>query len=128
MNRPASFRAVKFLPLFAAAALLTGCETHYTKFTVTDAEGVRKATWISEGFYYLNDQGYKIRAVERTSGEPVPVTNHYPNGWKTIVVGPNIVHERVDKPEWLRELDAGHEPTTATHEAHETHVTRRDWK
>jgi hypothetical protein len=110
MNRPASFRAVKFFPLFALA-LLAGCETPYTKFTVTDYQGNRTATWVAEGHYTLTDQGYRISAVERTTAPPNVITNHYPNGWNTMVVGVNIVHEHIDKPEWLKRLD-GESSTT----------------
>ena len=95
---------MKFLPLLAIA-FLSGCQTHYTKFNVTDYQGNRVATWIAEGSYYPSDYGYKINAVERTSGPPHVMTNHYPNGWATRVVGPNITHEKVEKPAWLVDLD-----------------------
>lgn len=95
---------MKFLPLLAIA-FLTGCQTHYNQFNVTDSQGNRIATWVAEGRFTKVDTGYKIRAVERTSGGPDVVTNRYPNGWKTTVTGPNIVHEEVPKPEWLMELD-----------------------
>lgn len=101
---PDSFRSVKFFPLLAIA-LLTGCQTHYTKFTVSDYQGARTATWVAEGHYSHNEQGYWIKAVERVSGPPNVVNNRYPNGWKALVVGPNIVHEAVEKPQWLRDLD-----------------------
>jgi hypothetical protein len=119
MNRPASFRAVKFLPFLAAVVLLAGCQTPYTKFTVTDFQGKRIATWVAEGHYSHIElgSGYRIRAVERVSGEPNPVISRYPNGWKTIVTGPNIIREEIAKPEWLQELDgdmAVHDTTVAT--------------
>ncbi len=104
MNRPASFHTVKFLPLLALA-FLTGCQT-YTKLSVTDHQGDRIADWIAEGSVKKVDQGYAIKAVERHSGPPNEVVNKYPNGWRTTVVGPNIVRQSVDKPAWLFDLDA----------------------
>ena len=100
-------RGMKYLALLALAALtaLTGCQTPYTKFTVTDYQGHQVAEWIAEGAVKKTDQGYAIKAVERTSREPNPVNTHYPNGWAAKVVGPNIVRQRVDKPAWLVELD-----------------------
>ncbi len=112
MNRPASFRAVKFLPLIAIA-FFSGCQTHYNKFTVTDSQGHRVATWVSEGHVSRVETGYKIRAIERLSGPPYEVETRYPNGWKTTVVGPNIVREEVPKPEWLMELDGEIETTSS---------------
>jgi hypothetical protein len=103
-QRTASFRAVKFLPLLAIT-FLTGCQLRYTKFTVTDYQGGHIATWIAEGSWARHEQGYRIRAVERQTAPPNPINNRYPNGWRAIVTGPNIIHERIEKPEWLRELD-----------------------
>jgi hypothetical protein len=103
-QRTDSFHAVKFLPLLAIV-FLTGCQTRYTKFTVTDYQGGPIATWVAEGGYSCHEQGYRIRAVERHSGPPYEVHNRYPNGWRAVVTGPNIVRESVAKPEWLRELD-----------------------
>lgn len=104
MKRPASIQVVKFLSLFAFA-FLTGCQT-YTKFTVTDHQGERIADWIAEGSVKKVEQGYEIKAVERHSGPPDVVVNKYPNGWRTTVVGPNIVRQPVEKPAWLVALDA----------------------
>jgi hypothetical protein len=113
MNRPASFRAVKFFPLLAIA-FLTGCTTQYTKLTVTDHQGDRIATWIAEGHVARAEQGYRIRAVERTSGPPNEIYSQYPNGWRSIVIGPNIMMERVEKPLWLAELDGEIPPAPVT--------------
>lgn len=104
MKRPASFHTVKFLPLFALA-FLTGCQT-YTKLSVTDHQGDRIADWIAEGCVKKVEQGFAIKAIERRSGPPNEVVNRYPNGWNTTVVGANIIKQRVDKPEWLVQLDA----------------------
>ena len=104
MNRPASFHTVKFLPLLALV-FLTGCQT-YTKLSVTDDQGDRIADWIAEGSVKKVEQGYEIKAVERHSGPPNEVVNRYPNGRHATVVGPNIVRQPVDKPQWLVELDA----------------------
>lgn len=95
---------MKLLPLLALA-FVAGCQTKYTKFTVTDFEGDRVATWVAEGSYAKVDQTYRIRAVERLSAGPHEVLTKYPNGWTAIVVGQNIVREPVPKPEWLVELD-----------------------
>ena len=110
----ATVRAVKYV-LILAFAFLAGCETtkpdkdsspkKYTKFTVTDPSGDLIAEWIAEGHFKKSDQGYEIHAVERHSAPPYPVTNQYPNGRHATVVGPNIVLETIEKPEWLRKLD-----------------------
>ncbi len=62
-----------FLLLLAVLAL-NGCAT-YTKLRVT--------------------------AVERESGPPYPTLSKYPDGWRTTVTGPNIMHWRCAKPLWL---------------------------
>lgn len=109
-NRPASFHTVKFLPLLAFS-FLSGCQTYsgsqtYTKFTVSNHQGDRVAEWIAEGHVSKIEHGYAIKAIERHSGSTNEVVNRYPNGWRTMVVGPNIVRQPVDKPQWLVELDA----------------------
>ena len=109
-NRPASFHAVKFLPLLAFA-FLTGCQTYsgsqtYTKLSVSNHQGDHISEWIAEGYVSKTEHGYSIKAIERHSGAPNKVVNRYPNGWRTTVIGPNIVRQPVDKPAWLVELDA----------------------
>ncbi len=101
--------------LLLAFIFLAGCETtksdkgsvprKYTKFTVTDATGDLISEWIAEGRFKKSEQGYDIRAVERHSAPPYPVSNQYPNGRRVTVVGPNIVLEEVEKPDWLKKLD-----------------------
>lgn len=102
---------MKYL-LLLCLILLAGCETtkptgeiEYTKLSVTDVNGDFIAEWIAEGKTTKNMQGYEITAVERRTAPPYPTTNRYPNGRKATVVGPNIVLEAVEKPEWLRRLD-----------------------
>ena len=108
---------MKYLPLLAAA-LLAGCETpqhstktKYTKLAVTDQSGDTIAEWVAEGKVEKTDQGYEIHAVERRTGPPDVIAAKYPNGRAATVVGPNIVLEEMEKPEWLRKLD-GEEPET----------------
>lgn len=96
-------RFLRLLPI-AAALLLSACQT-YTKFRVTNYRGDLIAEWIAEGDVDRVGPGYKIKAVERTSGPPLSQTTYYPNGWRTTVAGPHIVRWRTSKPEWLRELD-----------------------
>jgi hypothetical protein len=108
MQQPASFRRVKYLALFALITL-TGCQTRYTRLNITDYTGTRLATWIAEGPVKKHEQGYVIRAVERTSGGAYPVNSRYANGLRAVVTGPNITRERIEKPLWLEELD---EPAT----------------
>ncbi len=96
---------MKYLSLLALA-FLAGCQTPYTRLTVTDYQGRQVAEWIAEGPVKKTDQGYAIKAVERTSREPNPVTNRFPNGWRSTVVGANIVKQRIEKPEWIADLDA----------------------
>ena len=99
---------MKFLPLLALAALatLTGCETQYTRLTSANHEGTVSAVWIAEGPTRKIDQGYRISAVERSTYGTDPVSTRYPNGWRTIATGPNILLEPVSKPHWLVELDS----------------------
>jgi hypothetical protein len=104
MQQPATFRRVKYLALLALATL-TGCQTHYTRLVVTDFTGVHISTWIAEGPVKKHELGYRIRAVERTSGGAYPTTSRYANGWSAVVAGPNITQEEVPKPAWLEELD-----------------------
>ena len=117
MSRPrtaATVCAVKYA-LILAFVLLAGCETtrpdkdspskKYTKFTVTDPSGDLISEWIAEGHFKKSDQGYQIHAVERHTAPPFPVTHEYPNGRSATVVGPNIVLEDVEKPDWLKKLD-----------------------
>jgi hypothetical protein len=106
--------AVKYALLLAFLSL-AGCETtkqdnelfpkKYTKFTVTDPSGDLISEWIAEGRFKKSDQGYEIRAIERRSGPPYPVTTEFPNGRHSSVVGPNIILQEVEKPEWLKKLD-----------------------
>jgi hypothetical protein len=117
LSRPrtaATVRLVKYA-LLLAFALLAACETtrpekdspskKYTKLTVTDPEGDLISEWIAEGRVKKDEQGYIIRAVERRSAPPTPVTTQYPNGRISTIVGPNIVLEDIEKPEWLKKLD-----------------------
>jgi hypothetical protein len=114
LRTAAIVRPVKYA-LLLAFLFLAGCETtksdkdanrgKYTKFTVTDASGDIMSEWIAEGRFKRSDQGYEITAVERHSAPPYPVISQYPNGRHATVVGPNIVLERVEKPDWLKKLD-----------------------
>jgi excinuclease UvrABC helicase subunit UvrB len=97
---------MKFLPLFALLGL-TGCQTTYTRMTITNFDGERVSQFIAEGGIRKTEQGYLIRAVERTVEGAHPVTRRFPNGWRTVVVGANILREEIDKPDWLVSLDAG---------------------
>jgi hypothetical protein len=99
---------MKFLPLLALPVLcLTGCQTTYTRLTVTEFDGAPVSEWVAEGWVRKVDQGYAIRAVERHVAGPPPVTRRFPNGWRTLVVGANILREEIDKPAWLVALDEG---------------------
>jgi hypothetical protein len=113
---------MKFLPLLALAAVtaLTGCQTQYTKFTASDLEGRPIVEWIAEGSKRKTDQGYQIKAVERSTFGVDPVHTRYPNGWRTIVTGPTIIFEPTSKPLWLAEIDGEVvvEETTTTSERH----------
>jgi len=106
--------AVKYLPLLAFL-LLGGCEsqlpadkthTKYTRLTVTDSRGEFTAEWVAEGRVKKTDQGYDIDAVERKSAPPFPQTIHYPNRNPSSVTGVNIILEEIEKPDWLKKLDA----------------------
>jgi len=109
MVRRVKFLHLLLLSLFAVLAM-SGCQTprrqaEYTKFQVTNYRNELVATWIAEGPTRRVGDGFKIRAVERTSGPPYPENTRYPNGWKTTVAGPHIVYWRCGKPLWLYEMD-----------------------
>ena len=105
--------------LLLAFALLTGCETikhkkdsdsenddgKYTKLTVTDASGDLVSEWVAEGHVKKTEIGYEIMAVERHTAPPFPITAQYPNGRRSTIVGPNIILEEIEKPDWLKKLD-----------------------
>ena len=123
---------VKYLPLLAAA-LLAGCETpqhstrsKYTKLSVTDQTGDTIAEWVAEGKVEKTDQGYEIHAVERRTGPPDVITAQYPNGRAATVVGPNIVLDQIEKPEWLRKLDEDEPETGGTGTGALSPAARRD--
>jgi hypothetical protein len=108
--------------LSLALALLAGCEApsptgkiKYTKLTVTDVRGDLIAEWVAEGRVKKTDLGYDIQAVERKSGPPYSVSMRYPNRRFASVVGPNIVLEEVEKPDWVQKLDADVSPAVADH-------------
>jgi hypothetical protein len=113
MQQPANFHRVKYLALLALV-FLTGCQTTYTRLSVSDYTGEHIATWVAEGPVREHELGYRIRAVERISGGNSPVTSRYPNGFSAVVVGPNIVRERIPKPLWIVELDADVTPIELT--------------
>ena len=105
---------MKYAQLLAFAHL-AACETtrpdkksppeKYTKLTVTDPNGDLISEWIAEGHVKKSDQGYTIHAVERRTAPPFPTDSQYPNGRLSTVVGPNIVLEDTEKPDWLKKLD-----------------------
>jgi hypothetical protein len=102
---------VKYL-LLLAVVLLAGCETpqrkgriDYTKLTVTDPSGDLIAEWVAEGRVRKAVQGYDILAVERRTSAPHPMQLRYPNRRAATVTGPNIILEKIDKPDWLKALD-----------------------
>ena len=114
----ATVHAVKYF-LLLAFALLASCENtrtrkepdadgdsrKYTKLSVTDPSGDLISEWIAEGSVKKSDQGYTIKAVERRTPGPYPTDSQYPNGRVSTVVGPNIVLEDIEKPDWLKKLD-----------------------
>jgi hypothetical protein len=97
------FRVIMLVVVLASA----GCETsrRYTKFRVTNYRGELVADWIAEGNYRKVDNGFRIKAIERTSGPPHSLTTRYPNGWNTHIEGPHIVYWQCGKPWWLYQLD-----------------------
>lgn len=102
--------------LLSLCLALTGCAAwpgdglfgpRYTFFRVSDVRGHVTSEWIARGWYWREGDGYKVVAVQRTSGEPYPETTCYPGGWKTKVNGPNIQRWRTSKPEWLDRMERG---------------------
>jgi hypothetical protein len=102
-HRPASLRPVKYLSL-VALLFLSGCET-FTHIAVTDLQGAPISEWIAEGRVKKSQGGYIIKAVERRTPPPYPTLNRYPNGRIATVVGPNIVLQEIDKPDWLSDME-----------------------
>ena len=106
---PGRLAGMKFpcaLLLLAALLLTAGCGAqHYTKLRVTNPRGEILAEWVARGSIYRTAQGYRITAVERQSGEPHPLLSKYPDGWRTNVTGPHIVHWRCGQPDWLCEIE-----------------------
>jgi len=102
----ASIRTVNLLRF--AGPLLTlsffaGCESTYTTLRVTNPRGELISDWVARGFIWHVEEGWRITAVQRTDGPPYPKTTHYPDGWRTTVVGPYVHHWRCAKPAWLDE-------------------------
>src|SRR5688572_10175945 len=64
--------SMKFLPLFALLAF-TGCQTTYHRVTVTNFDGEPVSEWVTEGPVRRTDQGYAVRAVERSAYGAYPV-------------------------------------------------------
>ena len=94
----------------AALLLVTGCATTthegtYTKLQVTDERGRMIAEWVAKGLLLPVDKGYRITAVERISAPPHSVLAKYPDGWRTTVTGPHILHWHCGKPYWLYQLE-----------------------
>ena len=109
---PAKLRCMKFprlLLLLAALVFTAGCVSghsgRYTKLRVTNHRGEILAEWVARGYILRSEQGYRITAVERLSGEPHPILSKYPDGWHTTVTGPHILHWRCGQPFWLYELE-----------------------
>ena len=100
---------MKFLPLLGLTMLfaLTGCQTTYTQLTVTNYDGEPVSEFVAEGPIYKREHGWDIRAVERHVVGPTSVRRRFPNGWRTTVVGANILVEQVGKPVWLEAMDNG---------------------
>jgi hypothetical protein len=102
-NRPATVRPVKYF-LLLAVSFLAGCQT-YTKISVSDLSGAPISDWVAEGKVKKVPEGFIVKAVERNTPPPFPTHNRYPNGRVATVVGPNIILQEIDKPDWLVELD-----------------------
>ena len=100
---------MKFLPLLGLTMLLSlsGCQTTYTRLTVTNYDGEPVSDFVAEGMIHKREHGWDIRAVERCVAGPTTVRRRFPNGWRTTVVGANILVEQVGKPAWLEAMDAG---------------------
>jgi hypothetical protein len=80
--------------------ILTGCET-YTQVRVTNPRGELICNWVARGWAWPVEGGYHIVAVERTDGGRFSRTVHYPDGLRTLVVGPYIRRTPCAKPEWM---------------------------
>lgn len=115
-------RPLLLLLLTLAATLLTGCESYFDRHPefntrnfkrvrVTNPRGELTADYIAEGGVWKTERnGYRFRAVQRTSGPPFPQTIQYPRGRRVEVNGANIVISRSGKPLWLYELDQTGDP------------------
>ena len=97
----------RLLLLLAALVLTAGCAApRYTKLRVTNHRGEVLAEWVARGLIVPNERGYRITAVERLSGPPYPILSKYPDGWRTTVAGPHILHWRCGEPYWLYALES----------------------
>jgi hypothetical protein len=102
-KRAATLRPVKYLSLLALT-FLTGCQT-YTHLAVTDLQGQPISDWVAEGRVHKVPEGYLIKAIERKTPAPDAICNRYPNGRAATVVGPNIILQEIEKPEWLSDME-----------------------
>ena len=100
-------KCFRSLVVLTSVLAVIGCQTtkRYTKFRVTNYRGELVADWTAEGSIRKVDNGYRIKAIERTSAPPHSETTRYPNGWITTVDGPHIVRWECGKPFWLYQLD-----------------------
>jgi hypothetical protein len=92
-----------------AISFLSGCcgvfHPTYTELRVTDPEGKLIADWVARGYIWKIEEGWRVNAVQRTDGPPNRKTTHYPDGWRTTVVGPYVRHWHCEKPAWLDECN-----------------------
>ncbi|WP_157447622.1 hypothetical protein [Chthoniobacter flavus] len=104
-------KSSSLFPILVAAAGLSACEhapyghDTFTKLRVTNVRGELVAEWIARGYITPLERGYGIDAVERRTAPPFATVAHYPDGWRTTAVGPNIHHWRCPKPLWLAEYE-----------------------
>ena len=105
---------LRSLSLLLAVLLCGGCVTplgrsklpqHYRKITITDYHGGLVAEWIAEGNVARRGEGYRFKAVQRTSAPPFVTTSHFPQGRKVLIDGPHITVAPCGKPDWLIATD-----------------------
>ena len=113
LHTSAIVRCVKLPRLFLLAAVLIflpGC-LGYTKFRATNPRGEMISEWTARGLFYPVTGGYRITAVDRTSGPPHMLESHYPDGMSTMVTGAHIQRWHTHEPLWLYELEHPRYPT-----------------
>lgn len=81
------------------------CELPYWQVVSTDVEGCWISEYIAEGEVIEACDGYRFRAVQRRTFQPVVLTYRYPLGRNVVAKAPNVIVTPTAKPLWLKISD-----------------------